>query len=675
MRSLVLSSRKLFQVSSDWGDIDPERKDGLYHADTRFLSTFLVRIQGIDIDWLAVSRHGAGRASMLGAAQDRSARHAGEDYHLALFRERSTGEALRETIRLESFAPDPVRLALELVFDADFADVLEVHGGRPMLSRDVDLLADPDGLGMRFRYVRKQRVWETLVTFSHPLTIEGRQARVEFEVSASNPAELALEVVVSAPTSPGVRAPWPVHEHHGSESGETAIWRSSSPLLDGLLDRSRRDLKALEILVPGFDAPLLAAGLPWFMTVFGRDSLWTALQLLAVYPAFAVNVLRFLAAQQGTKVDDWRDEEPGKILHEIRFGELAKFEEYPHARYFGTADATPLFLVLLAATVQRTGDPRLLEELDRPAMRALDWIDRFGDLDGDGFVEYRCRSPRGLRNQGWKDSWDAIRFRGGQLAEPPIALAEVQAYVYAAKAGMARTWETTRPAVAERLRREAGALRKAFEEKFWLPGEQTYAMALDGSKRPVDGLGSHVGHCLWSRIVAPERARSAGSRLLSPDLFSGFGVRTLARSNGGFNPLGYHTGSVWPHDNAILIAGLMRYGLVGEATRIAEALIQASRTIPGGSLPELFSGFDRTELDVVVAYPASCVPQAWAAGSVYLILDAFMRWDWEAGAASPATPLVPDSFGTVSLTGVTLGGRPWVVEARGQKLLRAEEVR
>ena len=287
-------------------------------------------------------------------------------------------------------------------------------------------------------------------------------------------------------------------------------------------------------------------------------------------------------------------------------------------------------------------------------------------------MEYQCRSPRGLRNQGWKDSWDAIRFLDGRLAEPPVALAEVQAYVFAAKLAMARVWERTQPGRAEELRREAETLRKAFEEAFWLPERESYAMALDRDKRPVDGRGSHLGHCLWAGIVNPERARSAISHLLSADSFSGFGVRTLARSNGGFNPMGYHTGSVWPHDNAILVAGLVRYGLAGAATKVAEALVSASRTTPGGSLPELFSGFDREEMDVAVPYPASCVPQAWAAGSVFLILDAFMRWDWAAGGGPMANPSLPESFGTVVLEHVAIGGQTWRIEAHGDRVLKVE---
>jgi glycogen debranching enzyme len=397
---------------------------------------------------------------------------------------------------------------------------------------------------------------------------------------------------------------------------------------------------------------------PWFATLFGRDAIITSLQLLAFRPQLAVETLDVLAARQATTRDDWHDAEPGKILHELRNSEMVRAGELPFSPYYGTIDATPLFLVLLGATWDWTGDRGLLDRLWPHALAALEWIDRWGDADGDGFVEYGRRSSGGLYNQGWKDSGDAIRDRRGVVAQPSIALAEVQGYVYDARVRMAALARIRgEDALAARLEADASALRERFESAFWIPDQSYYAMALDGEKRPADALGSNAGHCLWSGIVDAGRAAAVGECLLGPGLFSGWGVRTYAADQPGFNPIGYHTGSVWPHDTAIAAAGLKRYGLHEEANQLVGAVFEASQHFPDDRLPELFCGFDRAATGTPVPYPVACSPQAWAAGSAFLMLQTMLGLTAHADRRELelVRPHLPTWLGRVTLTNVRVG--------------------
>ena len=383
--------------------------------------------------------------------------------------------------------------------------------------------------------------------------------------------------------------------------------------------------------------------MPWFTTLFGRDAIITALQTVAFRPQLAVETLGVLAAHQATEVDDWRDAEPGKILHELRTGEMAASGELPHTPYYGSVDSTPLWLILLGETYDWTGDRALLDRLWPNALAALDWIDRYGDRDGDGFVEYERRSERGLLNQGWKDSSDAIRDRDGVEAVPPIALAEVQGYVFAAKrrmAGLARVRGETD--LASRLDREADALRDRFEAAFWVEDQGFYALALDRDKRQADAIGSNAGQCLWTGIATPKRAADVVDRLLGPTMFSGWGIRTYASGQPGYNPIGYHTGTVWPHDTSLIAAGMKRYGFDEAANRLVGPILEAAQRFPEYRLPELFCGFDRDDCQLPVPYPVACSPQAWAAGVLVPVPDddagpPAARRPRRAGAAAPAS--------------------------------------
>ncbi|GIW20533.1 MAG: hypothetical protein KatS3mg065_0829 [Chloroflexota bacterium] len=458
----------------------------------------------------------------------------------------------------------------------------------------------------------------------------------------------------------------PVPRVRDDEAGAAyrAWWRgateveSDNELFNLTLQRSTTDLRLLVNDGPGRREWYLAAGIPWFVTLFGRDSIITALQVLAFRPQIAYATLDVLAARQATALDPERDAEPGKILHELRTGELAAIGELPHTPYYGSVDSTPLWLILLGATFDWTGDRALLDRLWPHALAALEWIDRWGDRDGDGFVEYERRNPTGLLNQGWKDSSDAVRDRHGRLVPTPIALVEVQGYVYDAKRRMAHLAEVRgETELAARLEREAAALRERFEAAFWVPDLRYYAMALDGEKRQADAITSNPGQALWTGIVSPERARSVADRLLGPGLYSGWGVRTYAAGQPGYNPIGYHTGTVWPHDTSLIAAGLKRYGLEDEANELISRVFEAAQSFPAYRLPELFCGFERDSATSPVPYPVACSPQAWAAGAPFLFLETMLglRPHAERGELELLHPHLPSWLRSVRVRNLRVG--------------------
>ncbi|HWP63858.1 MAG TPA: glycogen debranching N-terminal domain-containing protein [Candidatus Binatia bacterium] len=458
----------------------------------------------------------------------------------------------------------------------------------------------------------------------------------------------------------------PVPRVRDDEAGAAyrAWWRgateveSDNELFNLTLQRSTTDLRLLVNDGPGRREWYLAAGIPWFVTLFGRDSIITALQVLAFRPQIAYATLDVLAARQATALDPERDAEPGKILHELRTGELAAIGELPHTPYYGSVDSTPLWLILLGATFDWTGDRALLDRLWPHALAALEWIDRWGDRDGDGFVEYERRNPTGLLNQGWKDSSDAVRDRHGRLVPTPIALVEVQGYVYDAKRRMAHLAEVRgETELAARLEREAAALRERFEAAFWVPDLRYYAMALDGEKRQADAITSNPGQALWTGIVSPERARPVADRLLGPGLYSGWGVRTYAAGQPGYNPIGYHTGTVWPHDTSLIAAGLKRYGLEDEANELISRVFEAAQSFPAYRLPELFCGFERDSATSPVPYPVACSPQAWAAGAPFLFLETMLglRPHAERGELELLHPHLPSWLRSVRVRNLRVG--------------------
>ena len=434
---------------------------------------------------------------------------------------------------------------------------------------------------------------------------------------------------------------------------------SDHEFLDRTLRRSLLDLGMLRNHGPAEGEAYLAAGIPWFTTLFGRDSIIAALELVAFYPTVAVETLTVLARLQATADDPWHDAEPGKILHELRTGEMAGAGETPHDAYYGSIDSTPLWLILLGETYAWTGDDAMLDRLWPHALAALAWIDDSGDLDGDGFVEYQRRSRLGLLNQGWKDSGDAIRHVDGRPAEAPIALAEVQGYVFAARRSMAHlARHRGEHDLAARLDAAADTLQARFDAAFWLDDIGYYAMALDGHKRPVASIGSNPGQALWTGIIPSSRAGRVAERLLAPDMFSGWGIRTYAAGQPGYNPVGYHTGSIWPHDNALIAAGLKSSGAPDGANLIAGRLIEVAQWFPDLRLPELFCGFARDEVGAPVAYPVACSPQAWAAAAPFHLLRTMLglRADAHAHRLELVLPTLPEWLTKLTITGLPVGG-------------------
>jgi glycogen debranching enzyme len=486
----------------------------------------------------------------------------------------------------------------------------------------------------------------------HPKPAEPTPARLARSVTAGHAAGDDAGRAIAEPAV--------AEEEYGRWQDRCAKIRSDGELLDLAIRRSIADLRLLRNDGPMRGEHYIAAGIPWFTTLFGRDSIITSLEALPFMPDIARETLQVLAAWQATEDDPERDMEPGKILHELRVGELARTGELPHRPYFGSIDATPLWLILLDETYRWTGDLEMVRSLWPNALAALNWIDAYGDRDGDGFVEYERRTPAGLLNQGWKDSGDAIRHRDGTLAVAPIALVEVQGYVYDAKRRMAVLADRLGDAgLARRLNEDATTLQRRFDEAFWMPDVGFYAIALDGEKRQVGTITSNPGHCLWSGIVPPEHVDAVVDRLLDPAMDCGWGIRTYASGQPGYNPVGYHTGSVWPHDNALIAAGMKRVGRHDAADRVATRIFEAAQHSPDSRLPELFCGFDRGLADVPVPYPVACSPQAWSAATPLSLLQTMLGMQADAARNSLELdrPHLPSWLGKVTVHELRVGER------------------
>lgn len=674
---LVAKEGALFACARPSGDIAPGPASslGLYSSDTRHLSELTVTL--------------GGRAPVVLSSSDADGYHVvveatNADLHpgppgrevsqqtVSLRRELLIADGtLYARLRLRGFASHPLRLTLEAVLAADFADMFDVRGAAEQRDRNqVEAGADPDGT-LRFAYTGDDgRERTTLAAFAPaPASVdelgEGRfRARWSLELHAGGRDDVLIVVSPGATTG---REPSTFDDALASVRGSHRRWAESCTSLlttnervEPVLAASVRDLRALLTPVEdveGMSGEMVAAGIPWYVAPFGRDSLITGYASLAVEPGLARRTLLLLAALQAREDDPWRDAEPGKILHEIRAGELAAAGLIPHTPYYGSADSTPLFVMLAGAHHRWTGDEETLHAL-RPALdAALEWIDRHGDRDGDGFVEYERRSPGGLLNQGWKDSNDPIVHADGRLAEGPVALVEVQAYVYRAKRAAADLYdELGEPDRARSLRAEADTLRQAIVDAFWDEREGTLALALDGRKRQVASVTSNAGHCLFCGVLDDRRAAAVVERLMAPDMFSGWGIRTLARTNPAYNPMSYHCGSIWPHDNAIIAAGFKRYGFTAETDAVASALFDVARLAEDSRLPELYCGFGR-DAGGPVSYPVACSPQAWAAAAPFLLLQAMLGLsaDVPNGVLAVHRPTLPAWLDEVELRGLRVG--------------------
>jgi len=658
---VTLVEGQTFCLSGRTGDVSEDLPDGLFVLDRRVLSVWELWLDGHRVEPLAVDEEDPFTATFVGRGRPASG-HADAD--VVVVRRRRIGNGMREDLEVENHGLTPASIELALRCHADFADVFSVKEGRVEGRGEVEIMTTSAG-GVRLIDRSPDATRAVEVRPSQPARWEDGALIWQLDLAPGERWSTCLEVAVLVG---GAELDLRFRCHSDDEEAlplqRLVQWRAAMPkvttdddALAQVVEQTRADLGALRIFDPEHpDLPVLAAGAPWFMTVFGRDSLLTAWMTLLADHSLARGVLETLARWQGRKVDPRTEEEPGKIVHELRFGNTPGLALGGGDAYYGSVDATPLFVMLLGELRRWDPDDELLERLLPAADRALAWIEEHGDRDGDGFVEYERLNPRGLANQGWKDSWDAVRHLDGELAKPPIALAEVQGYVYAAYLARAHlALEAGDRSTFERYRDRAEALKARFDEAFWLEDRGWYAMALDRDKRPVEALASNMGHCLWTGIVPGERAAAVAAHLVGDDLFSGWGVRTLARSMPAYNPVSYHNGSVWPHDNAIIAAGLMRYGYVDEAHRIISAQLDAAAA-HHGQLPELFAGFDRTRLRTPAAYPTSCSPQAWASASPLLWLRSLLGFDpWAVRHRVWVSPRLPERIRHLRVEGITVG--------------------
>ncbi|MCW3767066.1 glycogen debranching N-terminal domain-containing protein [Paenarthrobacter ureafaciens] len=658
-----------FCISSHTGDVHAGGSQGAYYQDTRIVSRWVLRINGEPREPLVARNPTAFQAEYVGRACTEDGRF---ESPLLVQHQRSIGSGLRDDITIRNYSGEPSNCTIEVILDADLADLFDVKGGRAGHTDGTLKTAYEDRLYIESRHSNGQQRGVSFHAEGAKVTEEGLTFNVTIPARTDWTATvIALPITNGKEPENPFTAATPLSHSVGAQRHEQ--WEEHVPRISvtdinvtGVLEKSQRDLGSLRIFDAKHpDRAAVAAGAPWFMALFGRDSLLASYMSLMVDPSLAAGTLQTLAGLQGTKVDIDSEEEPGRIPHEVRLGVTAGLSLGGTA-YYGTADATPLFVSTLGELSRWGLGSDIIESLLPHADRAIEWMEKYGDRDGDGFIEYQRPNPHGLINQGWKDSWDGINFADGTMAEAPIALCEVQAYAYAAYVGrslLARAAGDT--AVERRCADRAEALKEAFNKTFWLPDEGYYALALDKDKKPVDSCTSNMGHCLWVGIVDEDKAPLVAERLMSPEMFTGWGIRTLASDMGAYNPVSYHNGSVWPHDTAIVATGLMRYGFVEEASRVASGLFDAAKHF-GGRLPELFCGFDRSDFPEPVPYPTACSPQAWAAAAPVQLARILLRFDPDfTRDVLHLAPILPASFGTFSADNVLLGDSRITIEAAG----------
>jgi glycogen debranching enzyme len=665
-----------FVVSDTRGDIDASPTDatGLFSFDTRLLSKWVLTVNGERLQPLSVDDlqyfetrfflvPGTGTVYI--------------DAKLSLIRRRSVALGFHEQLTVLNHDDQPVKLEIQLAAGSDFADLFEV---KDALKKKGRYFTRAQKGRLVLGYERETYKRETAISASAPARIG--EGGLTFSVSIEPHGSWSTDLEVASPMIQWASGQGARGRTRRNMRQKLERWLEDAPRLEcdceALRETYRRslvDLAALRFSPPvagGHSLP--AAGLPWFMTMFGRDSIFTSLQALPFAPELAATTLRALGEWQGTRSDDFRDEDPGRILHEMRYGEMTAFEERPHSPYYGNADATPLFLVLLDEYERWSADRRLVRDLEREARAALNWIDAYADLQGNGYISYRRRNEKtGLENQCWKDSWDSISYRDGRLPGFPRATCELQGYGYDAKMRGARLarliWKD--PAFAERLEREAGELKRRFNRDFWVEKDGYFALALDGDGSQVDALASNNGHLLWSGIVEKSKAKAVVSHLMGERLFSGWGVRTLAEGEGRYNPIGYHVGAVWPFDNSLTAWGLRRYGFKEEAARVADGILDAAEFFHG-RLPEAFGGYERSLTKYPVQYPTACSPQAWSTGTPLLLLRTMLGLE-PYGEHLVVDPALATSIGHLEL--LDIPGRWGRIDAFGRGRIEVKQER
>jgi glycogen debranching enzyme len=667
----VLKNGETFAMFDRFGDIQAlvPGKEGVYHNDTRYLSHQELTIDGVRPLYLGSTVEEGNNLLVIDLMNPDLVTPTGEvrlgKGALHIFRAKLLWQGTcQEHIRVSNHGMESVQVRLDFVFEGDFIDLFEVRGMTrqrrgerlPPEVRAAQVSLPYQGLDGRKRHTR-------LVFDPPPDSIDANRAGFELRLEPGAEQHLYCTVLCECEDEP---PPARIGYHDALMANNAARAQSlagrctvetSNPLVNLWLDRSVSDLAMLTTQLP--TGPYPYAGVPWYSTTFGRDGILTALEYLWVDPSLGKGVLSFLAATQATEVDPARDAEPGKILHEARRSEMANTREIPFGRYYGTVDATPLFLVLAGAWYRRTGELDFLRGIWPNILLALQWIDTHGDPDGDGFVEYARKSAEGLVQQGWKDSHDSIFHADGRMAKAPIALCEVQGYVYAGKLGIA---EVARKLgehdLALRLEKQALELRERFQRAFWCEDIGTYAIALDGDKQPCRVPSSNAGHTLWSGLAAPKHAARMIDGFASPEFFSGWGIRTIASGQARYNPMSYHNGSIWPHDNALIAGGMARYGRNEQAMQLMSSLFDASLHFDSHRLPELFCGFPRRPGAGPTLYPVACSPQAWAAATVFSLLQACLGLELDAarGEITLRAPQLPGFVDWVRISRLGLAG-------------------
>ena len=660
--AVTLVEGQTFCLSGRTGDLDPDLPHGLFVLDTRVLSCWQLRVNGYRIEPLTVDLPSPFSATFVGRVHPSMGK---ADSDVVVFRERNIGQGMRDLLTATNYGSEPVDVVIELTADVDFADLFEVKEHREIPREGITCTVRTGGLFFRDASSPVERT--VAIDVGDDFELQGSSFVRAMTLAPSETWQGCFQVTTAVagealPPWFGCGAP----ETDALPARRLASWRATLPGgasddrdFDHALHQAGEDLGALRIFDPDHpDVPIVAAGAPWFMTVFGRDSLITAFMSLIADPRLAEGVLETLARFQGDDVNPETEEEPGKILHEMRFGAAARPALSSGQVYYGSIDATPLFVMLLGELRRWGLADETVDRLLPHADRALAWIEDFGDRDGDGYVEYARHTDRGLANQGWKDSWDGVRFLDGRFPASPIALCEVQGYVYSAYiARMHFAQEQQDTPTYERYRAKAAALYAGFNEDFWLDEHGWYALGLDADKQPIDALASNLGHCLWTGIIDPEKAPRVVEHLMSPEMFSGWGVRTLATSMTAFNPVSYHNGSVWPHDNALIAAGLMRYGFVDEAHRVIRAQLDVAGAYDG-RLPELFAGFERGRPATPASYPTSCSPQAWASASPMQWLRTLLRLEpWIPNGTVQIAPALPSWMTRLEARAITMDGK------------------
>ncbi|MEH1056387.1 glycogen debranching N-terminal domain-containing protein [Micromonospora sp. CPCC 206171] len=670
-----------FVVSQDTGDIEatPSEPTGLFSLDTRFLSKWVLTVNGERLNALSFDdlQYYEARFFLVPGMATHYI-----DAKLSIIRERAVGASFREQVTILNHDEKPVDLEIRMDAGSDFADLFQVKD--EILNKKGEIYTEVEADRLRLGYRRGNFRRETVISASRPARYDKNGFAFTVHLEPNEQWDTSIQVDTAA-LGPGGRDLRMGVRAHGTErlalEHDLQEWVAKAPKVNtehpelaSTYRRSLIDLAALRFSPLSLGgAALPAAGLPWFMTMFGRDSILTSLQVLPFAPELSKTTLRILGALQGTRFDDFRDEDPGRILHEMRYGETAAFEEQPHSPYYGSVDATPLFVILLDEYEKWSGDVALVRELERECRAALKWIDDYADLVGSGYIWYERRnSETGLENQCWKDSWDSIQYRDGTLPPFPRATCEVQGYAYDAKLRAARLarefWDD--PGYADQLEREAAQLKERFNRDWWVEDGEYYALALDPEGRQCATLTSNIGHLLWSGIVDQDRAEKIAHHLVGPRLFSGWGVRTLAEGEVRYNPIGYHNGTIWPFDNSFIAWGLRRYGFNEEAATIASGILDAARYF-NGRLPEAFGGYPREQTKFPVEYPTACSPQAWSTGTPLLLLRTMLGLEPHEGHLA-VEPRLPVGMGRIEV--LDIPGRWGRVDAFARGRLDLEKL-